>query len=84
MKTREDMLKGLVFKPFHFEYSSAEDADFKRKEETLRPGAVVRTEEGDVYIVGDTNCNGGSCDCCTEWHAEDIVEVAHLWKEKSS
>lgn len=82
MKTKEDMLKGLVFKPFSFDYSSATDADFKRKEETLRPGAVVRTGDGEVYIVGDTNCNGGACDCCAEWRPPDIVEVAYLWKEK--
>lgn len=30
-----------------------------------QPGRIIRTQEGNVYLIGDINDTGGVCDCCS-------------------
>lgn len=49
------------------------------REETVRPGAVLRIKSGELKLVGHVNANLGVCDDCVDFVYEDIVEVAYLY-----
>lgn len=40
-----------------------------------RPGVLIQTNEpeGGLYLLGDINCDGGSCNCCDLVRGETIV-----------
>lgn len=47
-------------------------------------GNVLRTESGQMILVGDVNELGGECDCCgwVENFQDPIVEWAKVWPEE--
>lgn len=49
------------------------------REETIRPGAILRLKSGELRLVGHVNANLGVCDDCVEFQYEDISEVAYLY-----
>jgi hypothetical protein len=40
---------------------------------------VCKTKKGKVFVVGDCNFLGGVCDCCREYHRDDVTRYAFLW-----
>lgn len=81
---RDDMLAGLKWTPLTFDdFTECGSPDWKRFRKTVRPGAVIRTDHGDTYIIGDTNDLGGELGfCCAAWHPGNIAEIAYLWDQE--
>lgn len=40
----------------------------------IQPGMIIEMENGERYLVGDINCNGGICDDCMAFDWEDVVK----------
>lgn len=50
-----------------------------------KPGVQIRTADGNEYLIGDINTQGGVCDCCTEVKSYTVV-VAYrvVWPAEST
>lgn len=84
IKKRDDMLAALKWAPLTFDdFTERGSPDWERFRKTVRPGAVIRTSDGNIYIIGDTNDLGGELGiCCAGWHAGRIAEIAYLWEQE--
>ena len=61
---------------------------FKGFRGDLDPGTVIRrVSTGELILIGDTNTNGGGCDCCSDFLDDDeefeIVAVLD-WRSQIS
>jgi len=91
MKSFEKQLaESLTFKPFRARKERDEFGLETWTDETrdqIRPGTVIRFNDGVVQIVGHCNEIFGVCDDCTEYGYDDVEAVAHveqLLKSKKS
>ena len=69
-------------------YDSVDKSLFK--DGLHQPGTLIKTKEG-IFLIGDINMDGGTCNCCHAVHGTDIVDEykvvwtpLHIFKSISS
>lgn len=45
-----------------------------------KPGTLIKTKEGKIYLIGDINPLKGICDCCVEFDKHQVItHYAVIW-----
>ena len=42
-------------------------------EKVLKPGTLIKMNDGFIYLIGDTNENFGGCSCCQDIYQSEIA-----------
>jgi len=69
----------LVFTPWSCVNSGESfEIDHNKWDSDIVPGVVAKDSDGNLFLIGDVNCLGGTCDDCVGLYRRDVVAIAHI------